>query len=87
MQKPAHKQALHIRSCFSVINFSQNTPASFVQNYITTTKLHPRNVRKIKVIALTTGVVESAINSIARLCQILYAGTLRNNGNLLNTIL
>jgi len=84
MQMSMHNKALHIWSCFIVIILRQNTPASYVQDYITTTVLHPWNARKIKVIAVTTAVVESAINSIARLCRNLYAGTLQNNGNLLN---
>ena len=84
MQMSMHNQALHIWCYFKVITLRPNTPASYVQDYITTTKLHPRNARKIKVVAVTTVVVESAINCTARLCRTLYAGTLQNNSNLLN---
>jgi len=84
MQMSIHNQALHIRSFFTVIIFRQNTPASYVQGYITTTMLHPQSPRKIKSVAVKTAVVESAINSIVSLCRNLYTGTLQNNGNLLN---
>lgn len=46
--------------------------------------LHPPSPRNIKVVAVKTAVVESAINSIPSLCRNLYTGTLENKGNLLN---
>jgi len=84
MQMTMHNQVLHIRSCIIVINIRQNTPASYVQVYVTTTMLNPRNSRKIKFVAVKTALVESAINSILGLRRTLYNGTLQNNDNLLN---
>jgi hypothetical protein len=84
MQMSMHNKALHIRSCFIVITFRQNTRALYVQGYITTTTLYPRNPRKIELVAMKTAVVKSAINSTVRLCRTLYTRTLQNNDNLPN---